>query len=285
MGTKISNTSLSSQRLVTLVSQFYFWLNALTIRLFGVYWILWQNHFETSARWRLTYFFILWWLSWFLGPVPLPAQRYSWTEGLSAGPGAWGVFSNTKHYSGMCSVCVLEAVAELLLLVPRCAQSQPKLWVPWWKEWVNRALTTCCRGSWRLWPPNRALWIAPEPHKVAHPTLCLCFVSDCAFNRSSHDPLSDLCVVVFRSSWGDGRTRSGEAGQTDARCGANSQQGRHRFPRQRRLHHDVHLPAAHLWRQVYSLCRTHHPLHSEGIVYFIGIFWHYFFMLNILIML
>lgn len=25
---------------------------------------------------------------------------------------------------------------------------------------------TCCRGSWRRWPLNRALWIAPEPLKV-----------------------------------------------------------------------------------------------------------------------
>ena len=75
----------------------------------------------------------------------------------------------------------------------------------------------------------------------------------------------DTCVGIVRSGRGDGRTGSGEAGQADARCGADCQQGGHRFSRQRRLHHDVHLPAPHLRRQVYSLCWAHYPLHSQGI--------------------
>lgn len=48
---------------------------------------------------------------------------------------------------------------------------------------------TCCRGSWRRWPLNRALSIALEPHKVGSSTL----LSLCCSWFALHDWLNDSC--------------------------------------------------------------------------------------------
>lgn len=70
--------------------------------------------------------------------------------------------------------------------------------------------------------------------------------------------------LSFRVGRGNGWLRSREAGEVDARnCGYGQQSG-HRTPCPRWLHHDVQLPAHHLWRQVHPLRGAHHPLHSQS---------------------
>lgn len=104
------------------------------------------------------------------GSVSVSAQRDSRTQSVSVGPRARGNISRTDPWELLkpaginCVICecVFNGVCRI-----RCGLCQLRLWELWWREWVNPASTICCRGSWRHWRLNRALWIDPVPLKVS----------------------------------------------------------------------------------------------------------------------
>lgn len=135
----------------------------------------------------ITCFFALCFIS---GFISISSQRDSRTENFSTGSCArgkrdyeWLDFTRTacshmmlvrgfgtkntllsllKSYKPLNVRCVTSRLPLML----RCEPSLLKLWVLWWKGWASPALRICCRGSWRRWLQNRALWTAPVQLKV-----------------------------------------------------------------------------------------------------------------------